>query len=358
MRTVTIIKRTSQYGSLLHVGQILSCDDAEARRLIKLRVAVDDDCDDSPIGKIFGDRLSIVAITKSFLPTTRGGSEVALYGLMRFFQKRGHQVAIHVDDKSYKENEIDGIPIVYQMPDDADICIANRVDGWDGRQFLGKSSARFYQYFHCDVQHHGHRTITCAKWLQQKYGSTLVQYPSTNIDAVIADDCVRDCCDGKKILFINLNVRKGSKDFWELAKMMPDKEFVALKSWGYQYIPYSLPNVTICENVADMRPYYNDASFLLFLSPNGEGFPTVMVEAMANSVPVIAYRIPATQEVLGNTGNFFQHHDYDAMASFIQRGYDDDGFYRSLSETAKQRAGEIRSETLQQLDALEHHFFT
>ncbi len=69
----------------------------------------------------------------------------------------------------------------------------------------------------------------------------------------------------------------------------------------------SEPDIQLIDyaNDAELKQYYRNAA--AFISPSlCEGFGFPLIEAMASKVPVIASRIEATMEVLGDTGLYFE----------------------------------------------------
>lgn len=65
------------------------------------------------------------------------------------------------------------------------------------------------------------------------------------------------------------------------------------------------PNVSFATNVADMRQVYRRTSILLFPTLRIEPSGRAVIEANANAIPVLAYRVGGVEEVLDGAGFLF-----------------------------------------------------
>jgi glycosyltransferase involved in cell wall biosynthesis len=87
---------------------------------------------------------------------------------------------------------------------------------------------------------------------------------------------------------------------------------------------------------------YQKAIAFLFCSKN-EDFGIAPVEAMANGVPVIAYRGGGVKETVvdGKTGLFFRHHSWQSMAEaikkFNRKGFNRKNLYNQAKKFSRER---------------------
>jgi len=102
--------------------------------------------------------------------------------------------------------------------------------------------------------------------------------------------------NGDMITLVNANVNKGVHQFIELAKRMPDRNFLGVRPYyGELWIPAAPQNVEWIPFDDDVRNILKRTRILLFPS-NYESFGRIAVEAMYNGIPVI-YSKPATKNV-------------------------------------------------------------
>jgi glycosyltransferase involved in cell wall biosynthesis len=159
--------------------------------------------------------------------------------------------------------------------------------------------------------------------------------------------------DAKAITMVNLIDLKGGNLFWQLARVMPDREFIAVKGgYGNQIMyPKDLPNVTIMENQDDMREVFKKSRIILMPS-SYESWGRVGMEAAVSGIPTIATATEGLLESLGNSGVFLENRDVASLVEAI-RLLDHEETYKKHSEFAKKRALEVSSKFNSQIDDVE-----
>ena len=80
----------------------------------------------------------------------------------------------------------------------------------------------------------------------------------------------------------------------------PDHELlIAGAGWSQDYFPASIQEqVKILGRQRDIYPFYKHTSALLFTSTFGEGYPNVLVEAMAVGTPIVAFDAGDAKKIL------------------------------------------------------------
>jgi len=165
---------------------------------------------------------------------------------------------------------------------------------------------------------------------------------------------------GDHITLVNISVQKGGETFFELARRLPEKKFLGVKSWGKQFIPKEIPNnVTLISPTNNMRDdVYSKTRILLMPSQYRgptelwewtESWGMVGVEAMSSGIPVIAHPTPGLLESLDYAGIFVDRKDYKGWEDAI-RELDDPDEYSRKSELALKRVAELDPNS--QIDAL------
>lgn len=170
---------------------------------------------------------------------------------------------------------------------------------------------------------------------------SLILYPPID-----PKDCVstRPNHVAEHITMINPVKEKGGHLFGEVAKLLPDRKFHAVKGWKTllggvppKHVPIILPNVDVSGPFNDMKPVYASTRILLVPSLWEEAFGRVAVEAMMNGIPVIASDRGALPWVVGNGGSVLASRDPRVWADEIEK-YDCRKYYVAASRRAQSRA--------------------
>jgi glycosyltransferase involved in cell wall biosynthesis len=146
-----------------------------------------------------------------------------------------------------------------------------------------------------------------ADQLQARLGLTSdVLYPPVRLERCVAERHDR----GEFVTFINPVKEKGVDIALAVARLLPHRRFQFVESWplgqvrleALQRALRDLPNVTLRRWSDDMRPVYARTRLLLAPSQWVEAFCTVVFEAHANGIPVVASRIGGIPTTLGEGG--------------------------------------------------------
>ena len=123
----------------------------------------------------------------------------------------------------------------------------------------------------------------------------------------------------KRVLFVNPEPLKGGELMLEVARRLPDLDFVVLPGWGRE-VPERwrrLPNVEAWSwPVLRMEEAYVSADLVVVPTQRTEGFGRVAVEAQCCGVPVLASRHSALIEVLGESAVLLD--DYRSPGAWIE----------------------------------------
>jgi glycosyltransferase involved in cell wall biosynthesis len=142
---------------------------------------------------------------------------------------------------------------------------------------------------------------------------------------------------------------KGDEVFNRLVLDLPDWNFSVLGqhyTHGFDTIP---KNLKIWGENPDCRQFYDSIGLLLVPSLSEEGFPRVILEAAANSIPAVANAIGGIPEAMGDSGiqvklgsTELEHPGIEKLVAAyreaIQHINADDVFYQKLQQRAFKRA--------------------
>lgn len=141
-----------------------------------------------------------------------------------------------------------------------------------------------------------------------QYAKDQLQYPQPSIVMPPPVDWReydqhQDPSDNSYITMINLNKNKGGKIFWDIAKALPDKQFLAVKGGYDTQIVEELPNVRVIEHIADILPIYRQTRILLMPSEY-ESWGMTAGEAMCNGIPVVCTPTFGLKENCGEAASY------------------------------------------------------
>lgn len=308
--------------------------------------------------------VNIAVYVKDYVPMTKAGAEITLHEILLKLKDKGHHVIVFCSSPTVDQYEgitlkpIDQInkfgkqiDVIFTQLDSTRnaLVIARELNKPLVHLAHGDASLRLYRLNQRNTQ----MVISNSNWVNDSFKALsnvpkLVVYPPLTIDKYKVDNT-----GAKAITMVNLIDLKGGALFWQLARIMPDREFIAVKGgYGDQIIyPKDLPNVTIMENQEDMREVFNKSRIMLMPS-SYESWGRVGMEAAVSGIPTIATATEGLLESLGNSGVFLEERDVASLIEAIL-SLDDEQTYKKYSDAAKARAIEVASKFDSQVDEVE-----
>lgn len=119
------------------------------------------------------------------------------------------------------------------------------------------------------------------------------------------------------ITLINCNDNKGGDIFIEIAKRMPEEQFLGVRGAYKHQIEENLPNLTYIDNTPDMSWVYKNTKILLCPSYY-ESFGIAAREAAVAGIPVIAHPTGGLVENLGNYAIWVDRRNIDGYINIIK----------------------------------------
>ena len=304
---------------------------------------------------------TIILLSDSFLPTTFAGSEISAYETIKYLRSRGHTICIFVNN--WKVNEYDGFKIYkYNISDsfcktelfNADIVFFQM--GYDPKnmELLKGRSKNVFVFTHLieinpwllqqkmpfpvTVVYNSHMTQDAMPSLHPNM--RMIPYVETNKFKGIRQSSINNDI----VCLINCNKNKGGDMLKNLAKKMPDVQFMGVKG-GYssQVLDSDSKNLNYVENQKDITSVFKKIGILIMPSKN-ETWGRTAVEAMASGVPVIHSESPGLVECVGGAGIMCMHDDEDAWADAIRRLIGDRAYRERLRQYGFKRVEEIEIE--------------
>ena len=268
-------------------------------------------------------------------PHQRGGSETAAHGALSWLASRGHEVRCLVI--RHRGLPIDGV-------DYAQLSARRQGEWWDwcdvaiSQQGSTTGASQFADIFAKPVAHWAHnwhyldghldemnpnRDLLAfnSRALQNAQGDlwagrSMVLHPPTFPG--------RWGGTGDRVTQVNLSNLKGGALFFELARRLPDVDFLGVNGWGEQ-IRGAAPNVRVLPSTPDMPSVYAQTRILIVPTlkvsdrQTGESWGMAAAEAAACGIPVIASKSPGMLEQLGDAAIWCDPTDPDEWVAAIRR---------------------------------------
>lgn len=308
--------------------------------------------------------MKILVHIHGYPPNHNAGAEWMMHHMLKWLQKRGHEIVVAVPDPGAKEFE--GITIVAEYETQhirkryqwADIVMSHLVK-------VGKviNNIRIVDRPACFLMHNthydsmidliAHRSVMC---FNSHYTQDVPHY-SLKESCIVYPPCPTEYYKtnrggAKCATLINFGLKKGGNMFYELAHMLPEIEFLAVKGDYYHQAKRKMDNVTFKENTPRIQKEYALTKVLLMPSEY-ESFGRTAIEAAASGIPTIAAPTPGLKESLGEAGIFIELGDVDGWAAELKKLMGDDDYYKERQKLSKARAKELEDMTQGQMIDLE-----
>lgn len=180
-----------------------------------------------------------------------------------------------------------------------------------------------------------------SSWVKEDYKSDLqsmVLHPPVNCKEYYTET------NHKYVTLINVSELKGGNQLIEIAKRMPDIEFLGVEG-GYdtQIRDDTVKNIKYVPNTQTIKDVYAETDILIMPS-SAETWGRTATEALCSGIPVLANPTPGLKENLGDAGIFIDRNSIDEWVGTIRKLKDDRNYYKKVSEKCKQRSKELDSE--------------
>jgi glycosyltransferase involved in cell wall biosynthesis len=299
--------------------------------------------------------MNILCSIHLYPPKHNCGAEYMLHNIVKHLQGKGHKVRVLLHQANHykitNNYTWDGVDV---FPPNA-----NLIEGmfrWADAVFTHLDytrwtihTAKLYRkpVFHLihnshpypeiiDAEHQQH-IIYNSEWLKD-----LLQYKFPNFVITPPIDYRNydiGASTGDKITLINLNKNKGGEIFYEIAKALPNKQFLGVQGSYDSQLVQNLHNVTYIPNTPDIMIVYRQTRILLMPSEY-ESWGMVATEAMCSGIPVICTETPGLKENCGKAGIYVK--DRNNIKAWVKAitELDDEKNYAAASRKAKARSRE------------------
>lgn len=319
------------------------------------------------------------------------GSEYVAHNLNKYLISKGHQVRVLL----HQGKDID-TPYMYEGVEVFSGRLVQRVDAYQWADVL-MTHLDYTQYtiamamsakrplihtIHNDISYmsienavRGQHIIYNSKWIADKLNYKwpgIVMHPPCDINHYNVNE---NPINNEYITLVSCNERKGGYRFYEIARAMPERKFLAVRGSYDNPGPLglnqdeiiarlaTLPNVTIIPNSPDILSTYQRTRLLLMPS-DYESWGRTATEAMCNGIPVICTPTLGLKENCQKAAEYVGQEIPDAMPGEAAvtlgsvedwvaaiRKFDNDKYYNKKSLLCRQRSAEL--DPIKELQAIE-----
>jgi glycosyltransferase involved in cell wall biosynthesis len=142
----------------------------------------------------------------------------------------------------------------------------------------------------------------------------------------------------KYVVLSNVNPNKGGALLVQLAKAMPDIEFLGVQGgYGKQVVDSSLPNLRYIPHTNRIKDVYKQAWAVIMPSAQ-ETWGRTAVEAMSSGIPVVANPTPGLRECCAAAAIYVPRDDLRGWIDALRRLKDDRKYYNTRAKLAMERS--------------------
>lgn len=311
----------------------------------------------SPNGK------RIVWVMHSYVPNVRAGSEITAEAQIEYLKSKGWEVFVlvhrwcvpeHKGVRIYpiQKNKITQSPYIVNLLKSADVlCVQN----YNVQDFL--FSVEPYQkpvavFLHTQNDNRDILNFRFGVPIYVVYNVNFLKLESNNTHPSIVIHPKVDTApfkipkkDAKYVTLVNCNENKGGSLLPQLAKALPDVQFLGVKGGYHKQIVETNPpaNLKYIETQEDMKKVYEESKIVIMPSKS-ETWGRVAVEAMASGTPVIVSRSPGLLECVGKSANSCDRNDVSCWTEKIGNLMKSPQAYAEASQKSLDRVAELDTE--------------
>ena len=181
-----------------------------------------------------------------------------------------------------------------------------------------------------------------SEWIKNLYH--YLGFNSTVVYPPVSYDDYKTETTRKYVTLVNLNKNKGGDVLIEIAKSMPDTEFMGvIGAYDNQILDPSVGNIHYVKSTPEIKKLYGQTDILLVPSSQ-ESWGRVAVEAMSSGIPVIANPTEGLKESMSYAGIFANRDDISEWVRAIRKLKTNETYYKKISQLCTKRSKELDPE--------------
>lgn len=313
------------------------------------------------------NRKKITWILHYYVPYMMAGCELAAHNINKYLISKGYIINVI---GNWDNKIIDGIQYINENDikvkeslENCDFIFSQQDSSIKAINYAKEFNKKVVLYIHNDFKNmydlekfksiinpSNILLIFNSKWLQESYNSdikSIIIYPDINCNNY------KTKTTKEFVTLINVSNLKGAHQLIEIAKRMPDINFLGVEG-GYdeQIKNIDISNIKYIPNTKNMKKDVYSLTDILLMPSEYESWGRTATEALCSGIPVIATPTPGLKENLGDSGIFIDRDNIDEWVNMIRKLKDDRNYYNEVSEKCKIRSKEIMEKTKEQLNTL------
>ncbi|MFD2248929.1 glycosyltransferase involved in cell wall biosynthesis [Pseudochelatococcus lubricantis] len=293
--------------------------------------------------------LKIAFVAHGVWPFLKAGSETMMHGLARSLHDGGHNVVTLGVRDTPGSVVLDGVTVLSGGEARRrwrlgrfDVVITHHSESLRVIPAARSRGIKSTLLVHSDEDHISRQieaspdlVVYNTKWVREAFGVPgMVVHPP-----VRPED--HATTPGDAVTLVNLNRDKGAEVFYELARRLPDVQFIGVRGGHGAQITRPGPNVTILDGTADMKRNVWSRTSILLMPSLHESYGLAGMEAMASGIPVIANPTAGLCEALGDAGVFIDREDVDGYEAQLRLLLANPDRMKLARDAAKARVGRL-----------------
>lgn len=300
--------------------------------------------------------MNLVFNLHSYVPEQMSGAETMAHRMAKYLASKGHKVTVICGKP---DKMLDGVVVRKEDPGNLILKEADLVFTHLGQTGDSFNKARFYKKKLIHIAHNSfdYPTVRCriqnnfivynSHWVKETLNykqEGFVLYPPVDYREYTGVK------PGKYVTLVNLNENKGGQILIELAKRLPEVQFMGVEGGYYDQIKdESLTNIKYVPPAQDIRSVLKQTRILIAPSAY-ESWGQIGIEAASSGIPVIASPTPGLKQSLKDGAIFCERDNLDEWVKAI-KSLENQKAYAEWGKKAKVRAIEL--DPVPQLEAFE-----
>jgi len=307
--------------------------------------------------------MNILFNLHSYIPEQMAGAETMAHRMAKFLVTKGHDVTVVC---GLSDKVIDGVKVLKEDARNEVLSRSDVVFTHLGQTPDTFNKARYYKKKIIHIAHNSfnYPTVRCridnnfivynSEWVKEKLNykqEGFVLYPPVDYreyESLMSGKPTAS--KAKYVTLVNLNENKGGQVLIDLAKRLPDVQFMGVEGGYYDQIKdESLSNVKYIPQAPDIKKVLKETRILIVPS-DYESWGQIGIEAASAGIPVIANPTHGLKESLKDSALYADRANIEEWVKQIEV-LSDPKQYAVWSKKAKDRAVEL--DPIPQLEAFE-----